>query len=137
MEENVGVTASPASIVKEFKDNLTLTLIVDSIIVGRNKIIPNFKTTLPIFFESDYIRVKDGFYIKIFIARTQEYGSKFYMWRWHFLKKQGNSYISFGKSNYETMDFAKAIDPSDNNGHGVGVQGTSNYIMYYYRYKLE
>ena len=131
------IEPSSASIVKQFKDNLKLTLIVDSIIVGRKKIIPHFKTTLQISYESEYIQVKDSFYIKIFIARTQEYGSKFYMWKWDFLKKRANNYISQGKSEYETMDFAKAIDPKDNNGHGVGEEGTSNYIMYYYRYSLE
>jgi hypothetical protein len=131
------IEPSPTSIVKQFKDNLNLTLIVDSIIVGRKKIIPHFKTTLQISYESDYIQMIDSFYIKIFIARTQEYGSKFYMWQWDFLKKRAGKFISQGRSEYETMDFGNAIDPKLNIGHGVGVEGTSDYIMYYYKYRLE
>ena len=125
------------SIVLQHKDNLKLTLIVDSIIVGKKKIKLNFKTTLQLSSESDYIQVKDSLYIKIFIARTQEYGNKFYMWKWDFLKKRADNFHSQGVSQYETMDFNGNIDPNGSYGHGVGIEGTKDYIMYYYRYRLE
>ena len=56
-----------SSFVQEHKENLRLTLIVDSIILGKKTIIPNFQITIPIAFESDYIQVKDSMYLKIFI----------------------------------------------------------------------
>lgn len=127
----------PSSIVQQHKENLHLTLIIDSITVGQKKIKPNFQTTLQLSFESDYIQVRDSLYIKIFIARAQEYGNKFYMWKWDFLKKRANSFHSQGVSQYETMDFNGSIDPNGSYGHGVGIEGTKEYIMYYYRYRLQ
>ena len=126
-----------SAIVQEHKDNLKLTLIVDSIILGQRRIIPNFQITIPITFESDYIQVKDSLYLKIFISRNQEYGRKFYSWKWDFLKKINNHFYSKGVSNYEIMDFNGNLNPNGSEGHGVGIEGTKDFVMYYYRYRLE
>ena len=129
---------SPEAVVKEHKINLKLTLIIDSIILYNKKVIPFFRTTIPISFESDYIRVNDSLYLKIFIARNQEYGSKFYSWKWDFLKKKSSQYYSQGISSYEMMDFNGSLNSQNGSiGHGVGTEGTPTYVMYYYRYKLE
>ena len=127
----------PTSIVQQHKDNLKLTLIVDSIILGQRKVIPNFRLTTSIIFESDYIQVKDTLYLKIFISRNQEYGSKFYSWKWDFLKKKNGQFYSQGISQYEIMDFNGSLDINGSQGHGVGIEDTPGFVMYYYRYRLE
>jgi hypothetical protein len=127
----------PTAVVPQHKDNLKLTLIVDSIFIGQKKLIPNFHFTTTLSFESDYIHVKDNLYIKIFIARNQEYGQKFYTWKWDFLTKKGGQFYSQGISSYETMDFNGSLDIYSSLGHGVGLEETPEYVMYYYRYKLE
>jgi hypothetical protein len=127
----------PTAVVPLHKDNLKLTLIVDSIFIGQKKIIPNFRITITLSFESEYIQVKDNLYLKIFIARNQEYGQKFYTWKWDFLTKKGGQFYSQGISSYETMDFNGSLDINTSQGHGVGLEDTPDYVMYYYRYKLE
>ncbi|MBI3139107.1 MAG: hypothetical protein HYZ15_11015 [Sphingobacteriales bacterium] len=132
------VIKPPATaVVPHHKDNLKLTLIVDSIFIGQKKIIPHFSINMPISFESDYIQVKDNLYLKIFIARNQEYGAKFYTWKWDFLNKKNGKFYSQGVSSYEMMDFNGSIDVNTSQGHGVGLEDTPEYVMYYYRYKLE
>src|SRR4051812_9702506 len=76
-----------SSVVKQHRDILQLTLMIDSVEIQNKTIRPNFKKTFKIGFESDFIKVNDSLYIKIFIARNQEYGSKFYTWKWDYLKK--------------------------------------------------
>lgn len=125
------------SIVQQHKETLQLTLIVDSIIIGQKTIIPGFKTTIPISFESDYIHVTDDLYLKIFIARNQEYGSKFYSWKWDFLKKKKGKFHSMGVGGYQMMDYNGSLDTDTIQGLGVGGEGTADFIMYYYRYKLQ
>lgn len=127
----------PTSIVQHHKDNLKLTLIVDSIILGQRKVIPNFRITTPISFESDFIQVKDSLYLKIFISRNQEYGNKFYSWKWDFLKKKNGQFYSQGISQYEIMDYNGSLEIDGSQGHGVGIEATPEFVMYYYRYKLE
>ena len=127
----------PTAVVPQHKDNLKLTLIIDSIFTGQKKIIPNFRITTTLAFESDFIQVKDNLYLKIFIARNQEYGVKFYTWKWDFLTKKGGQYYSQGISSYETMDFNGSLDINTSQGHGVGLEETPEFVMYYYRYKLE
>jgi hypothetical protein len=95
------------------------------------------RVTIPISFESDYIQVKDNLYLKLFIARNQEYGAKFYSWKWDFLSKKNGQFYSQGISQYETMDFNGSLDINTSQGHGVGLEDTPEYVMYYYRYKLE
>jgi hypothetical protein len=138
-EENFAILKPPqSSIVKQHKDNLKLTLIVDSIVLGQRKVVPNFHIATPISFESDYIQVRDSLYLKIFISRNQEYGSKFYSWKWDFLKKKNGRFYSQGQSQYGVMDYNGILTKDDwSQGHGVGVKGTPEYVMYYYRYKLE
>jgi hypothetical protein len=126
-----------SSVILQHKNNLTLTLVIDSIILDKKTITPNFKTTIPISFESGFIHVNDSLYIKIFIARNQEYGSKFYTWKWDYLKKQASGFVSMGQSTYEIMDFNGSLESEGVQGHGIGVEGTEDYMMYYYRYKLE
>ena len=131
------IKPSPSSVVKQHRDILQLTLIIDSIQIQNKMIRPNFKKTFKIGFESDFIKVNDSLYIKIFIARNQEYGSKFYKWKWDYLKKRGSQFYSQGISLYEIMDFNGTLDPNGSQGHGVGIENTPGFVMYYYRYKLE
>jgi uncharacterized linocin/CFP29 family protein len=72
------IKPSPSAVVKEHRAKLKLTLIIDSVIVYDKTIKPALNLTIPIGFESDYIPVNDSLYIKIFIARNQEYDYKFY-----------------------------------------------------------
>ncbi|MBX3241373.1 MAG: hypothetical protein KIT80_17820 [Chitinophagaceae bacterium] len=131
------IEPSPNSVVKSHKDNLRLTLVIDSIIVGNKKILPNFRSTISIKYESEFIKVKDDLYIKIFIARNQEYGKKFYSWKWDYLRKVDGKYRSLGISSYEVLYFNQEINPSNSLGHGVGFEEDEDFIMYFYRYKLE
>lgn len=131
------IKPSASVIVNQHKDNLQLTLIIDSIQIEDRTIRPNFKKTIRISYESDYIQVNDSLYIKIFIARNQEYGSKFYSWKWDYLKKRKSGFVSQGISSYEQMDFNGSLDANKGMGHGVGIEGARGFIMYYYRYKIE
>lgn len=126
-----------SSIVQQHKDNLHLTLIIDSIIVEKKTLLPNFYISMPIAFESDYIKVNDSLYVKIFISRHQEYGKKFYTWKWDYLQKKDGQFRSFGQSMYETMDYNGTVERKSVQGHGVGEKGKPGYVMYYYRYSLE
>lgn len=123
--------------VQSHKENLKLTLIIDSIQVGKKVHKINFQQTLNINFESDYLLIKDDIYIKIFISRNQEYGKKFYSWKWHYFKKAGNKYGRPNIGYYTPMDFNQPIPTNGNYGQGTGDEGQSDYLMFYYRYKLE
>jgi hypothetical protein len=127
----------PSAVVKQHKENLQLTLIIDSIRIENRTILPNFKKTFEIGFESNFIRVNDSLYIKIFIARNLEYGSKFYTWKWDYLKKRGSQFYSQGMSLYEVMDINGPLDIYGAQGHGIGIENEPGYIMYYYRYRLK
>ncbi len=131
------IKPSPSSVVSQHKEKLQLTLIIDSIQVQNKTIRPNFRKTFDIGFESDYIQVNDSLYIKIFIARNQEYGLKFYSWKWEYLKKRNTTFSSLGISFYNDMDYNGSLDANGGMGHGVGIEGTKGYIMYYYRYNLK
>ncbi|GEM_PF-5817827 len=131
------IKPSPTAVVPQHKDKLKLTLIVDSVFIGQKRINPNFRITTTLSFESDYVQIKDNLYIKIFIARNQEYGQKFYTWKWDFLTQKNGQFYSHGMSNYETMDFNGNLDINSSQGHGIGFEDTPDYMMYYYRYKLE
>ncbi|MBX3256150.1 MAG: hypothetical protein KF862_18580 [Chitinophagaceae bacterium] len=124
-------------IVQSHKNNLKLTLIIDSIQVGKEVQKINFQRILDIDFESDYLQVKDDIYIKIFISRNQEYGKKFYSWKWDYLRKKGSKYSRINIGYYAPMDFNQPMPTNGDYGQGTGDEGQSDYLMFYYRYKLE
>ncbi len=123
--------------VKQHKEQLKLTLIIDSIQQGNKVEKINFKRTLDIAFESDYLQVNGDIYIKIFIARNQEYGKRFYSWKWDYLRKKGDKYSKLAIGYYAPMDYNQPIPTNGNYGQGIGTEGGSDYLMFYYRYKLE
>lgn len=124
--------------VSSFKDKVHLTFIIDSAVIGTKSYKLGTKYDLNLEFESDYLQVKDNFYIKIFITRNQEYGSKFYSWKWDYLNKTNSGYNRMQTSNTSAMDFNNdAILKGSPNGQGIGREGESYYYMIWYRYKLE
>ena len=127
----------PEWTVQSHKEQLRLTLFIDSIQIGGKVSKLNFQRTLNLSYESDYLQIKDDFYIKIFIARNQEYGKKFYSWKWAYLKRQGNNYGSLGINYYAPMNFGQPIANKGSYGQGIGYEGEADYLMYWYRYKLE
>jgi hypothetical protein len=127
----------PEWTVQAHKEQLKLTLIVDSVRIGKKVDKLNYDHTWDINFESDYLQLKDDLYIKIFIARNQEYGKKFYSWKWDYLRKRGANYNSLGIGYYAPMDYNQPIPTNGNYGQGIGNEGESDYLMFYYRYKLE
>ena len=138
-EESANKILTPARewTVSMHKEQLKLTLIIDSVIVGNKVEKMNLQRTFNINFESDYLQVKDNIYIKIFIARNQEYGKKFYSWKWDYLRKSDGNYISLGNSFYDPMNYNQPMVTSGSYGQGIGTEGESNYLMLYYRYKIE
>ena len=123
--------------VQSHKEQLKLTLIIDSIQLGNKVEKINFHRTLDISFETDYLQIKSDIYIKIFIVRNQEYGKKFYSWKWDYLRKKGNTYGRLGIGYYAPMDYNQPLPPNGNYGQGIGTEGETDYLMFYYRYKLE
>lgn len=123
--------------VQNHKEQLKLTLLIDSIQIGKKIWKLNFQRTLDINFESDYLQVKDSIYIRIFIARNQEYGKKFYSWKWDYLEKKDGKYNKLGSSYYAPMNFNQPIQTIGNYGEGIGTEGESDYLMFFYRYRLE
>jgi hypothetical protein len=128
---------APEWTVLSHKEQLKLTLIIDSIQIGTKVEKINFQRIMDINFESDYLQVKGDIYIKIFIARNQEYGKKFYSWKWDYLKKKGNGYERLDIGYYAPMDYNQPIPTNGNYGQGIGTEGQPDYLMFYYRYKLE
>lgn len=116
---------------------MKLTLIIDSIEVGKKIQKLNLQQTFNINFESDYLQINDYIYIKIFLSRNQEYGKKFYSWKWDYFKKTGNKYRSLNTGNYTPMNFNQPILKTIKYGQGIGEEGQADYLMFYYRYKLE
>ena len=124
--------------VTAFKDKLHLTFIIDSVVIGTKTYKLGTKYDLDLEYESDYLQVKDNFYLKIFIARNQEYGSKFYSWKWDYINKLNTGFHTMQTSNSSAMDFnSDARLKGSPNGQGIGVEGESYYYMIWYRYKLE
>lgn len=124
-------------VVTAHKDNLKLTLTIDSIDIGSKTIRTNFSKTIIIGFESDYLKINDSLYIKIFIARNQEYGKKFYTWNWDYLKKRGSKFFSMGKNYYSELEYGRIVPDHGNIEQGQGTYGTPDYIMYHYQYRIE
>lgn len=127
----------PEWTVPAHKENLKLTLIIDSVQMGNKVEKKSIQHTLDISFESDYIQIKGNLYLRIFISRNQEYGKKFYSWKWSYLRKAGSSYNSLGGGYYGPMEYNQPIDSNRTYGQGIGIEGEADYIMIYYRYKLE
>lgn len=127
----------PTCIVLAHKDRLKLTLTIDSVEFSDKTIKTNFNKTIIIGFESDYLRINDSLYIKVFIARNQEYDKKFYSWDWDYLKKRGTQFFSMGKGYYDEMEYGNTVPAKGNFGRGLGTYGTPGYIIYHYHYRLE
>lgn len=127
----------PEWTVQTHKENLQLTLLIDSIQIGKKTHKINFQRTVNLNFETDYLQIKDDIHIKIFISRNQEYGKKFYSWKWDYFKKSGNRYSRLNIGYYDPMDFNQPIPENGNYGQGTGDEGQPDYLMFYYRYKLE
>jgi hypothetical protein len=124
--------------VSEHKQMLHLTLVIDSVVIGSKTYTPGTKYDLNFEFESDYLKIRDDVYIKIFVARNQEYGSKFYSWKWDYLKKKPSGFTRLGNNFYDAMEFNSAIGlNSPSQAQGIGYEGKPDYYMFYYRYKLE
>ena len=119
------------------KEHLKLTLFIDSVRIGSKTFRLDFHKTLNIDFESDYLQVRDDLFIKLFIARNQEYGKKFYSWKWDYLRKKGSEYHSLGIGYYSPMDFNQPLTAIGDYGQGIGNEGESDYLMLYFRYRLE
>jgi len=119
------------------KDHLQVTIRIDSVTIGNKTSRLNFQKVLNIQFESDYILIKDDLYVKIFISRNQEYGKKFYSWKWDYLQKKGNSYYRLGLGYYMPLNYDQPISGSGNYGIGNGNEGDSDYVMIYYDYHVE
>ena len=127
----------PKCAVAAHKDNLKLTLTIDSVEFSDKTIKTNFSKTISIGFESDYLRINDSLYIKVFIARNQEYGKKFYTWNWDYLKKRGSQFVSMGKNYYTEMEYGHTVPEHGDFGQGLGTFGTPSYIIYHYHYRIE
>lgn len=123
--------------VPKHKKQLKLTLQIDSVRTGNIVRKMNTQHTYDINYESDYIQINDSLHIKIFIARNQEYGKKFYSWKWDYLKKTGSNYNSLGSSFYYALDYNQPISEYSSHGQGLNAEGDPDYLMIYYRYKLE
>ena len=106
-EETSNDFLAPAveSVVGSHKEELKLTLIIDSVQIGTKGERLKFSRTLDISYESDYLQVIGDFYIKIFISRNQEYGKKFYSWKWEYLKKVGGKFKRLSIGYYAPMSF--------------------------------
>ncbi len=130
-------TQTTSSSVQFHKDSLQLTLFIDKIVVGKKILTPKIQITIPMTYESDYVKITDELSIKIFISRHQEYGKKFYAWKWDYLRKRGDRLVSEGQSQYEAINFNEPLTQLGAFAHGIGVEGTPDYLMYYYRYKLD
>lgn len=125
-------------IVNEHKKLLHMVLLIDSVIIGKKSHKLNVKHDLNLEFESEVLQIKDDLFIKVFIGRTQEYGSKFYSWRWDFLRKKQGSFTRAGSSIYSPVRYGKSKpDYLGREGVGVGEEGEPDYFMIYYRYTLE
>lgn len=134
---NTALGPGPAYTVQAHKEQLRLTIMIDSVHIANKTEKLNFQRTLDISFESDYLQIKDDIHIKIFIARNQEYGKKFYSWKWEYLKKTGESYTSLGAGYYEPVRYNRPLATNTTYGQGIGNEGESGHLMFYYRYKLE
>ena len=137
-ETSNGELAPPAQwTVQNHKDQLKLTLMMDSIQLGSKVHKINFQQSLTLSFESEYLKVKDDIYIRIFLARNQEYGKKFYSWKWDYLRKEGGKYNKMGSGQYAPIVYNQPITMDGSYGQGIGIEGESDYLMFYYRYRLE
>jgi hypothetical protein len=123
--------------VSAHKEQLKLTLLIDSIQIGNKVEKLNLRLKLDINYESDYLQIADNYYVKIFFGRNQEYGKKFYTWRWDYLQKKGKNYNLLGASSYTGIEFNQPISTCGRYGQGMGTEGASDYLMFYYRYILE
>jgi hypothetical protein len=118
-----------------FADTVHIQLYFDKI-EERNTTLLHNSVSFSITNESDYIQVHDSIYIKVFIARGQEYGRKIYLWRWDYYKKSGTEYRLIGNSIYWKFDFNTDFYLSQQDiSQGSGHKGDPNYLMIYYRFK--
>ena len=136
-DEQVWEPERKGKLVNQFKPELKLTFLMDSVIVGKKSYTLNLKNTTQIEYESDYIQVFGDYYIKIFISRNQEYGEKFYGWRWDYLKKTGSTFTKIGYNYYSRIEYDKPMPSKFTSGSGFGTEGEKDYLMIYYRYRIE
>lgn len=98
----------------------------------------NLKHEMNLEFESGFMPIKDDLYIKIFIGRNQEYDSKFYSWKWDFLRKKGGLFTRAGINMYSPVRYGKTMANNvSEDGIGMGEEGAPDYFMVFYRYVLE
>ncbi|MBM3415804.1 MAG: hypothetical protein FJY20_04995 [Bacteroidetes bacterium] len=110
---------------------------IDSVEFSDKTIKTSFNKTIIIGFESDYLKINDSLYIKIFITKNQEYDKKFYSWNWDYLKKRGSQFFPMGKSYYDEMEYGNTVPANGNFGRDLGTYGTPGYIIYHYHYRIE
>ena len=124
--------------VKRHKRKLELTLIIDSIKIADKTFKANTLTTEKVKYETGYIKINDSLFIKVFISRNEEYGKKFYSWKWDYLKKGIAAYQKLGSSFYSPIFYkSDYYFEVGGMGQGIGIEGSSGYLMIYYKYKLK
>lgn len=125
-------------LVAAHKETLQLTLVIDSVVRFNKTYKLNWRKELTINHETDYLQIANDLYIKIFIARNVEYGKKFYSWRWDYLKKVGEQYLQLGGSEYQRISFNSNDQLTGGSwGQGIGDENSSDYLMFYYRSKIQ
>lgn len=121
-----------------FADTIRLQLYFDRIVEELETTVLNKKVELAISNESDYIHIYDSIYIKVFIARGQEYGKKMYLWRWDYFRKSENNFNRIGYQYYSRLPFnTNDYLNIPEYGQGLGTEGNPGYLMIYFRFKAE
>ncbi len=125
-------------ILKRHKKIIKLTFIVDSLIISNRSFSLMKPWSDKIRFETDFLHLHENVYIKIFISRNEEYNKKFYSWKWDYYMKEGLNFKNMGSSIYAPISYKSDYHFTIKGmGQGIGTPGTQDYIMIYYRYRVE
>ena len=132
-DECFSSNVSNTNSVKEFKDNLKLTIEVKKLTIGKITHIINFLHTETIQSESSLIQFNDSVAVKISVARAVDFKNKKYLYKLDLFEKKDNCWRPKNTYNYFNEFHLGTIS----SGSGSGIEGTIDYLFFNGVLKIE
>lgn len=127
-----------SAVVNQHKAVLNLTLIIDSVQRGTKIFKTSWKRELTIRNETEYLNVTNDIYLKIFLVRNEEYGNKFYSWKWDLHRKDGSNFFLLADGGYEIVDVGTDyFSPGNSYSRSSEGEKPEDTLAIYCRYKFD
>jgi hypothetical protein len=132
-DECFSSNVSNTNSVKEFKDNLKLTIEAKKLTIGKTTHSINFLHSEIIQSESTLIQFNDTIAAKISVVRAVDYKNKKYLYKLDLFEKKDNCWRPKNTYNFYNEFHLGTIS----SGQGSGVEGSIDYLFFSGTFKIE